>query len=87
MVRRADSRSQDALLIVNKGWVKPQIPITLVMGVESLTGRRKVLTVVNRFRHAINDHCAEQLETELLFHIIQYILVENAHWELNRIVS
>ena len=63
VVRRADASSQDALVFVNKGRVKPQKQITPVMGVKSLTGSRKILTVLSRFRHAINYHCAEELET------------------------
>ena len=65
ILRRADSSSQDSLFIVSKRLVKPKKHLMLGLGVKSLTGSRKLLTILNRFGHTVNYHCAEELETEL----------------------
>jgi len=61
--RRAQSSSQDALFIVQRGRVKPEKHVTLGMTVKSTTGSRKLVTVLNRFGHCLNYTSLEELET------------------------
>ena len=63
--RRAESSNQDALFIVRNGSILPQKHIVLGMSVKSMTGSRKLVTILNRFGHCINYSCVEELETEI----------------------
>ena len=61
--RRAQSTSQDALFIVRRGRAKPEKHVTLGTTVKSLTGSKKLVTVLNRFGHCLNYSSLEELET------------------------
>ncbi len=61
--RRIQSLADDILFCVTKGVIKPQKHIVLGMGIKSLTGSKKVVTLLNRFGHSINYSTVEELET------------------------
>lgn len=63
--RRATSVSEDALFIVHNGQFLPKKHIVLGSLVHSITGSRKLMTVLNRFGHCISYSKYEELETEL----------------------
>lgn len=63
--RRAKSASEDALYIVRNGELKPKKHILLGTLVHSLTGSRKLMTVLNRLGHCISYSTFEELDTEL----------------------
>ena len=63
--RRATSASEDALFIVHNGQFMPKKHIVLGSLVHSMTGSRKVMTVLNRLGHCISYSKYEELETEL----------------------
>jgi len=62
--------SQDALFIVKDGKLKPAKHIVTSMSLKSLTGSRKVVTMMNRLGHCLNYNKVEELETELAYSII-----------------
>ena len=70
VMRTANSASQDALFNVFKGNVKPAKQTLLGLAVKSMTGSKKLLTLLNRFGHTLNYHCIEELETSLASTII-----------------
>lgn len=63
--RRATSASEDALFIVHNGQFMPKKHIVLGSLVHSITGSRKLMTVLNRLGHCISYSKYEELETEL----------------------
>ena len=65
VTRRAASDSEDALFNVHNGQLKPKKHIILGMLVKSLTGSRKLMSVLNRFGHCISYSKEKELETEL----------------------
>lgn len=65
MKRRATSASEDALFIVQNGQLMSKKHIMLFNLVHSITGSRKLMTVLNRFGHCISYSKYEELETDL----------------------
>jgi len=63
--RRATAASDDALFNVHNGQLMPKKHILLAMLIKSLTGSRKLITVLNRFGYCISYSKHEELETEL----------------------
>lgn len=63
--QRASSASEDALFIVHNGQLMPKKHIVLGGLVHSITGSRKLMTVLNRLGHCISYSKYEELETEL----------------------
>ena len=63
--RRVSSSCQDALFITRCGKVKPSKHIALGIAVKSLTNRRKVIDILNRFGHTINYNAIEEIENSL----------------------
>ena len=61
--RRAESASQDALFIVQRGKANPAKHVALGMSVKSVTGSKKMVEVLNRFGHCLNYNKLEELET------------------------
>ena len=63
-VRRcSESTSQDALFVVGRGNVKPKKHVALGITVKSMTGRKQLVTMLNRFGHCLNYSAVEELET------------------------
>lgn len=65
--RRIDSMSHDAIFVVTNGRTKPSKHLLLSLVVKSLTGKRKVVDLLNRLGHGVSYNVAEELETELTF--------------------
>lgn len=65
IVRRATAASADALFIVKHGRLIPKKHILLSALMKSLTGSRKILTLVNKFGYTVSYTKEEELETEL----------------------
>lgn len=63
--RHAKSASQDALFSVHNGQLLTKKHILLGNLVHSMTGSRKLMTVLNRLGHCISYSKYEELETEL----------------------
>ena len=68
--RWSDSLSQDALFSVQHGKVKPKKHILMGMSMKSMTGSKKIITMLNRLGHSINYHAVEEIETELAYAIL-----------------
>ena len=68
---RADSISHDALFIVKHGVLKPAKHILTAMSLKSLTGSKKIITMLNKFGSCLNYHAVEELETELAHAILE----------------
>ena len=62
--RRADSMSQDALFVVKGGKLRTANHILTSMSLKSLTGSRKIITIMNKLGHCLNYNKVEELETE-----------------------
>lgn len=60
---RIDSSSQDVLFILQRGHAKTAKHVTLGIALKSITGSKKLVQVMNRFGHCINNSCLEELET------------------------
>uniref|UniRef100_UPI00358E4ECA uncharacterized protein n=1 Tax=Myxine glutinosa TaxID=7769 RepID=UPI00358E4ECA len=65
VLHRADSASQDALFMTTNGAIWPRKHIAMGIGVKSMTGSRKLVTMLNRLGHSINYKCAEELEAKI----------------------
>lgn len=63
--RRAMAASEDAVFNVHNGQLVPKKHILLANLVNSLTGSRKVMTVLNRLGHCVSYSMYEELQTEL----------------------
>lgn len=63
--RAANSSSQDALFLAQGGLVKPAKHILLGCAIKSITGSKKVVTILNRLGHCVNYNCIEEIETSL----------------------
>lgn len=61
--RRVQSTSQDMLFVVNRGKAMPAKHVTLGMAIKSVTGSKKLVTVLNRFGYCLNYSALEELET------------------------
>ena len=59
------SVAQDMIHCVSRGRVKTPKHITLPMAIKSLTGNAEVLTLLNRFGHALSYSQIEELETAI----------------------
>ena len=70
VMRRSDSLSQDALFLVKNGNLKPRKHILMGLSLKSLTGSKKILSILNRMGHSINYHAVEEIETNLAFDIL-----------------
>ena len=68
--RRSDSLSQDALFSVQHGNLKPKKHILMGMSMKSMTGSKKIITMLNRMGHSINYHAVEEIETDLAYAIL-----------------
>lgn len=64
---RIKSICDDLIYIVNKGKVKPAKHMMLASSLKSLTGSKKVLTILNKYGHCVSYTVAEELETELTY--------------------
>ena len=51
--RRSDSLSQDVLFSVKHGNLKPRKHILMGLSLKSLTGSKKILTMLNRMGHSL----------------------------------
>ena len=61
------SLCSNIVYIISKGRVKPGKHVWLGLVVKSLTGSRKVLTILNRYGHSIGYNLIEEIETELAY--------------------
>ena len=68
--RRSDSLSQDVLFSVRNGNIKPRKHILMGMSMKSMTGSKKIVTMLNRMGHSINYHAVEEIETDLAYAIL-----------------
>ncbi|KAG1693158.1 Complement component receptor 1-like protein [Nymphon striatum] len=68
--RRTDSLSQDVLFSVKNGNLKPKKHILMGMSLKSLTGSKKIITLMNRMGHSLNYHAIEEIETDIAYAIL-----------------
>lgn len=64
IVRKAKSSSDDALFNVSAGCVKPLKHIAMGVTLKSLTGSKRIITLMNRLGHSINYTNVTEIETE-----------------------
>lgn len=57
--RFIQSSADDAVFASTRGNLKPAKHLTVVLGMKSLTGSRKVVTLLNNFGHCISYHVGE----------------------------
>ena len=70
VMHRSDSLSQDALFLVKNGNLKPRKHILMGLSLKSLTGSKKILSILNRMGHSITYHAVEEIETNLAYDIL-----------------
>ena len=63
--RLVQSVSDDVVFAVTRGRTKPGKHLCIGLGIKSLTGRRQIIDILNRFGHSINDHTVEAIETQV----------------------
>ena len=64
---RIKSFSEDVLFAATSGRRRPAKHLQIGMAIKSLTGSKKVVTMLNRLGHCINYNGIEELETELTY--------------------
>ena len=69
-LRRAAAAGADALFIVSHGRLIPKKHILLSASIKSLTGSRKILTLLNKFGYTVSYTKEEEFETELASSIL-----------------
>lgn len=67
IVIQVTSICSDIIYAVTRGRCKPAKKLTLGLAVKSLTNSRQVMTMLNRYGHAISYNLAEELETEMTY--------------------
>ena len=65
--RRIESLAHDAIYAVSNGRIMPAKQLLLALSMKALTGRRKVIELLNRYGHCVSYSVAEEIETELIF--------------------
>lgn len=65
--RRIESLAHDAIYAVTNGRIIPAKHLLLALTMKALTGRRKVIELLNRYGHCVSYSVAEEIETELIF--------------------
>lgn len=63
--RRILSIAEDILFTATNGRIQPQKQILIGMGIKSMTGSKKVITILNRFGHSVNYNTVEEYETAI----------------------
>ena len=63
--RYIESAADDAVFCTTRGKIKPAKHITLGLTMKSLTGSKKVITILNRLGHCVSYSLAESIETDL----------------------
>ena len=63
--RLVQSVSDDVVFAVTRGITKPGKHLCIGLGIKSLTGRRQIIDILNRFGHSINYHTVEAIETQV----------------------
>lgn len=61
---KIDSLAHDIIYNVTNGTVKPSKHLELGLTAKTLTGSKRVITLLNKFGHSISYSLAEELETE-----------------------
>ena len=64
---RITSISEDVVFVATSGRRRPAKHSQIGMAIKSLTGSKKVVTMLNRLGHCINYNGIEELETELTY--------------------
>lgn len=65
--RHVKSLSQDLIYMTHNGNIKTSKHICLGTALKSLTSSRKVIDILNRYRHCISYNAVEELETEVTY--------------------
>ena len=65
--RLVNSLSSDAIFSVTHGKTKPAKHLTLGLAIKSLTGSKKLVSLLNRFGHCCSYTIIEEMETEVTF--------------------
>ena len=63
--RLVQSVSDDVIFAVTRGRTKPGKHLCIGLGIKSLTGRRQIIDILNRFGHSINYYTVEAIETQV----------------------
>ena len=69
--RYIESAAEDCLFAGSSGIIKPSKHVCLGLGLESITGSRKVIETLNRVGHCLHYHTVEALETDLAMSVTE----------------
>ena len=80
---RIKSMSEDAVFAATAGLKKPQKHLMLGIALQSLTGSKKFIEIMNRLEHCASYHTTEEIETEATFESAKRKLVTPLEMKLN----